>query len=1080
MELLRKLFGSKAPSGFSPPGPAVDETKWGHSQPLLRKTVEVREVKSAAGDPLVVLRHPEEDQSVLLTPAQYQVVTRLDGKTAVASAVGAVLGKGELPLGIEAILLEMYKKGFFDDPQGVLQRFYIEEKPLAQIAAGAGQTFRLLWGRRCSSRLLARLASRLGPLAGIFSNPVVFWISLAVALLGAIKFGQSILEGQLYLLPEGPEGIASILGFALGSWLFFNFAALMQAASVRSLGDAAKSKIGLRFYLGIPLIQRDDGMFFALPWQEALRKRLNGIALLGSVSFLMILGWIVLSQLSAMVVVIICSIYLVTFLKLSPWWKSPLGRSFSQALPGLTIPWACWTFLWKRFWGLLWGGKRLEKHEVVTIGFTIYLALWSILAVRLCAFVLKHGVVLLYRDAVVTRASLSGWILFFLAIVFGGLLSLAIVLVVMIIVIRGAETLAGLSIWNYPKNIFLVLLLLGLVLTGAPFLLGAEQSRLFIDSVSFLLFLGLGICSILVYSRRMRTAFSSGLVAIGLWSILCAISLAWAEGFPKSWAGQFHPLDLWSPLIPIAGLLLFVGNLRAERGKRSGFAATGVGCIAGILMGLILSKYSGSAVIVLGVGVVLFLTWGKLQSGGRFRRLSYLLAVGIGLLVIAVAPIPRAVSVGSLGLLGLAILIAVPLIYGRLKYCPMEPARLLAPGQSDRESLAGAVSQLWNGIQQQVEWLAGSRVVRSAREVADSLSKHCKIETKEIHLREVSADDLVKLGDELSHILDAASEVWLACCGQKFVRMVAEARYAALDWEQRQILAQFVFHRGAWWRKLLPDSLQAVKIDPEVILQGHMLFSQLPPEEKQKLFSKMRPNHFEPGENVVRQGEKGDRMYVILQGRAGVIEEDFTGTETLKVTLHEQDFFGEVALLHDCERTATVRALSDLWVVSISREDFQNLFAGTSAAEDLHLHIRKANRLRDLLLFRTLSIGDLELLAERSAYREYEDSETIIQEDDPGENFYVIDTGEVEVSQRGRVIRVMSAGQHFGSIALVFEIPRTATVKTIKSCRCLVIPGGVFRDLTKRLDGFRAQVESLGRSRIERDRQRAKEEKGKG
>lgn len=70
-----------------------------------------------------------------------------------------------------------------------------------------------------------------------------------------------------------------------------------------------------------------------------------------------------------------------------------------------------------------------------------------------------------------------------------------------------------------------------------------------------------------------------------------------------------------------------------------------------------------------------------------------------------------------------------------------------------------------------------------------------------------------------------------------------------------------------------------------------------------------------PGEDVVRQGEPGDRFYVVLEGSAAVIV-----GERIVRTLAPADHFGEIALLHDTPRTATVRGLTDLRLFSIDRE----------------------------------------------------------------------------------------------------------------------------------------------------------------
>ena len=80
--------------------------------------------------------------------------------------------------------------------------------------------------------------------------------------------------------------------------------------------------------------------------------------------------------------------------------------------------------------------------------------------------------------------------------------------------------------------------------------------------------------------------------------------------------------------------------------------------------------------------------------------------------------------------------------------------------------------------------------------------------------------------------------------------------------------------------------------------------------------------HYEPGEVIVRQGEIGDRFYVVGKGAVEVIREE-GGRSTALATLGPGEYFGEVALLKDLPRTATVRALEPTDVLAIGRGDFR-------------------------------------------------------------------------------------------------------------------------------------------------------------
>ena len=81
------------------------------------------------------------------------------------------------------------------------------------------------------------------------------------------------------------------------------------------------------------------------------------------------------------------------------------------------------------------------------------------------------------------------------------------------------------------------------------------------------------------------------------------------------------------------------------------------------------------------------------------------------------------------------------------------------------------------------------------------------------------------------------------------------------------------------------------------------------------------PLRFSAGQEIIRQGDPGSRFYIVNNGKVEVVRN--TGLEEkVLATLGPGKYFGEVALLKDSDRTATVRAVEDTTVLSIARKDF--------------------------------------------------------------------------------------------------------------------------------------------------------------
>ena len=110
----------------------------------------------------------------------------------------------------------------------------------------------------------------------------------------------------------------------------------------------------------------------------------------------------------------------------------------------------------------------------------------------------------------------------------------------------------------------------------------------------------------------------------------------------------------------------------------------------------------------------------------------------------------------------------------------------------------------------------------------------------------------------------------------------------------------------------------------------------LPEQVLAELTGRLQVLRFAPGEAVVRQGDPADRFYIIARGEARVTRRDPDGREVELATLEPGQYFGEIGLLADTPRTATVRAATGLEVLALDRAAFGKLVEGSPAtAEEL-------------------------------------------------------------------------------------------------------------------------------------------------
>ncbi len=92
-----------------------------------------------------------------------------------------------------------------------------------------------------------------------------------------------------------------------------------------------------------------------------------------------------------------------------------------------------------------------------------------------------------------------------------------------------------------------------------------------------------------------------------------------------------------------------------------------------------------------------------------------------------------------------------------------------------------------------------------------------------------------------------------------------------------------------------------------------------------------RMMRFAAGQVIVRQGDAPDRFYIITKGEVGVTRRDQSGQEVELATLAAGQYFGEIGLLSQTPRTASIRAKTTVELLTLDREAFRNLVQ-TSAA----------------------------------------------------------------------------------------------------------------------------------------------------
>lgn len=212
------------------------------------------------------------------------------------------------------------------------------------------------------------------------------------------------------------------------------------------------------------------------------------------------------------------------------------------------------------------------------------------------------------------------------------------------------------------------------------------------------------------------------------------------------------------------------------------------------------------------------------------------------------------------------------------------------------------------------------------------------------------------------------------------------------------------------------------------VLNRSFLFNTLETKDLQVVVLAMKgPLVLEPGYRLITEGDSGDALYVVL---AGILDCDrpVDGVSTVVKSCVRGDLFGELALLYNCPRNANVvsREASEVW--ELDRMTFSNIVMEAVKRK----RTQCAEVLRNVPLFAGLKEGEIENIIDALKLVKFPGGTTIIQQGDEGNDFFIIYDGEVIGTRYAEgeepLSYVHQAGDYFGEVSLLKNVPRTASV----------------------------------------------------
>lgn len=211
-------------------------------------------------------------------------------------------------------------------------------------------------------------------------------------------------------------------------------------------------------------------------------------------------------------------------------------------------------------------------------------------------------------------------------------------------------------------------------------------------------------------------------------------------------------------------------------------------------------------------------------------------------------------------------------------------------------------------------------------------------------------------------------------------------------------------------------------------LNKHFIFTNLTLDARVKLIAKMNIYHYEQKQYIVKQNSYGIHFFIIAKGK---VEVRVDGKEVN--ILSSGDSFGELALLHDFPRSASIITLTSTYVWILHRNEFKQAIRKINQIN----YQENKNFLEALPLFANLTSEQKNGLLESLTESKYRPSQKIVTEGEMGGICYFIKEGTVRCTKNGEVVGEISQGGYFGEQSLLSNSVRTATVSAKTEVKCI-------------------------------------------
>ncbi|MBI5971073.1 MAG: cyclic nucleotide-binding domain-containing protein [Deltaproteobacteria bacterium] len=253
------------------------------------------------------------------------------------------------------------------------------------------------------------------------------------------------------------------------------------------------------------------------------------------------------------------------------------------------------------------------------------------------------------------------------------------------------------------------------------------------------------------------------------------------------------------------------------------------------------------------------------------------------------------------------------------------------------------------------------------------------------------------------------------------------------------------------------------------------LFSDLTEPEFIEVLKKVKSRSVPAGEFLFKEGDRGDSIFILVEGSIEVIGHAKDGTLVTLATLQEGALFGEFGFFSGAKRTSGVKAAEPATILELTKADMNDIITRHKRVEAVLFDFYKSRVVDRLMglsaIFKPINKTDRKEILSRLSLVKFQRGDDIVKEGDKGETMYLIKNGRVEAWVKGKgaeriLLAELGEGDFFGEIALATSKPRVATVSAVEDVELVAFSRSMIKDILAKYPEVKQTLERVIKERV--------------